>query len=77
MSIAVADWAARAACVGMDSEVFFPETPTGVRAAKQVCAGCEVRQQCLIHALAHTERHGVWGGTSERERRRIRLRIRV
>ena len=59
-------------CAQTDPEVFFPEKGGSVREAKAVCAGCPVRAQCLEHALAHDERFGVWGGTSERERRRLK-----
>ena len=58
-------------CAQTDPELFFPEKGGSTRAAKAVCAGCPVRAQCLEHALAHDERFGVWGGTSERERRRL------
>jgi len=60
-------------CAQTDPELFFPEKGGSTRAAKRVCTGCPVRAQCLEHALAHDERYGVWGGTSERERRRLQL----
>lgn len=68
-----ATWRKWAACRGIDVEVFFPETDDDaeVEAAKAVCEACPVRQACLEHALAHREREGVWGGATERERRRI------
>ncbi len=68
-----ATWRRRAACRGIDVEIFFPETDDDavVEVAKAVCEMCPVRQACLEHALAHREREGVWGGTTERERRRI------
>lgn len=68
-----ATWRKRAACRGIDVEIFFPETDDDVEveAAKAVCERCPVRQACLEHALAHREREGVWGGATERERRRI------
>ncbi|MGH9108251.1 MAG: WhiB family transcriptional regulator [Acidimicrobiales bacterium] len=68
-----ATWRKRAACRGIDVEVFYPLTEEEVDAvpAKAICAGCPVRQACLEHALAHREREGVWGGATERERRRI------
>ena len=59
-------------CGQTDPELFFPEKGGSVRAAKAVCAGCPVRAECLEYALAHDERYGVWGGTSERERRRLK-----
>jgi hypothetical protein len=51
---------------------FFPETSSGVKLAQQVCAGCPMRSECLEHALVNNLDHGVWGGESERARRRIR-----
>lgn len=68
-----ATWRKRAACRGIDVEVFYPMTEEEADAApaKAICAECPVRQPCLEHALTHREREGVWGGASERERRRI------
>ncbi len=68
-----ATWRKRAACRGVDVEIFFPEADDDVEAeaAKAVCEMCPVRQACLEHALAHREREGIWGGATERERRRI------
>lgn len=67
-----ATWRKRAACRGIDVEIFFPEDDEAeAEAAKAVCEMCPVRQACLEHALAHREREGVWGGATERERRRI------
>jgi WhiB family redox-sensing transcriptional regulator len=65
-------WMDQAACTGMYSEVFFPERGQSTVPAKRVCAACPVRQPCLDFALAINERHGIWGGTSERERRLLR-----
>ena len=66
-------WRKRAACRGLDAEIFFPGTDDegDAAAAKAICAVCPVRHACLEHALASREREGVWGGTTERERRRI------
>jgi WhiB family redox-sensing transcriptional regulator len=66
-----ATWRKRAACQGIDPQVFFPESDEDAEEAKAICSMCPVRQPCLEHALAHREREGVWGGTTERERRRI------
>jgi WhiB family redox-sensing transcriptional regulator len=68
-----ATWRKRAACRGVDVEIFYPETDEDgeAEAAKAVCEVCPVRQACLEHALAHREREGIWGGATERERRRI------
>lgn len=67
------DWKAAANCRGADPELFFPGRGDldGLAAAKAVCAGCAVTGPCLAYALEHGE-PGVWGGTSERERRRMR-----
>lgn len=69
-------WQHRAICRGLSSELFFPNDKAGSAAAKAVCAGCPVRAECLEYALAFREKHGVWGGTSEHERRRIAARRR-
>lgn len=64
-------WRQHAACRGLDVEVFYPSTDELAEEAKVVCAECPVRQPCLEHALSGRERDGVWGGLTERERRRI------
>ena len=51
--------------------MFFPEKGVSTRDAKQVCRGCDVREECLAYALANDEKFGIWGGLSERERRRL------
>ena len=66
------DWQERALCAQTDPEAFFPEKGGSTREAKKVCASCEVRVECLEYALANDERFGIWGGLSERERRRIK-----
>ena len=68
-----AAWRKRSACRGIDPDVFYPvsEAEEDAAEAKAVCAQCPVRESCLEHALANREREGVWGGTTERERRRI------
>jgi WhiB family redox-sensing transcriptional regulator len=70
-----ADWQERALCAQTDPEAFFPEKGGSTREAKRICSGCEVRAECLEYALAHDERFGIWGGLSERERRRLRRAI--
>jgi WhiB family transcriptional regulator, redox-sensing transcriptional regulator len=65
------DWTAQGKCRDMDPAVFFPSDGVGVREAQAICAGCPVIAPCLEYALADRVDHGVWGGTSERERRRI------
>lgn len=66
------DWREYAACAQADPEAWFPEKGGSVREAKRVCRGCFVREDCLAYALERDERFGVWGGLSERERRRLR-----
>jgi WhiB family redox-sensing transcriptional regulator len=64
-------WRKRAACRGLDPEVFYPASDEEAEEAKAICGECPVRQLCLEHALAHRERDGIWGGLTERERRRL------
>ena len=65
-------WQERALCAQTDPEAFFPEKGGSTRDAKKVCVGCDVRAECLEYALAHDERFGIWGGLSERERRKVK-----
>ena len=65
-------WQLRANCMGVDPELFFPERGSSTREAKEVCRGCVVAQDCLEFAIANGEKFGIWGGMSERERRRVR-----
>ena len=65
-------WQADALCAQTDPEAFFPEKGGSTREAKRICEGCEVRSECLDYALANDERFGIWGGLSERERRKLR-----
>jgi WhiB family redox-sensing transcriptional regulator len=67
-------WQAQANCMGVDPDLFFPERGASTREAKEVCRGCVVREDCLEYALANGEKFGIWGGLSERERRKIRRR---
>jgi WhiB family redox-sensing transcriptional regulator len=67
-------WQERALCAQTDPEAFFPEKGGSTREAKRICTSCEVRAECLEYALAHDERFGIWGGLSERERRRLKRR---
>lgn len=62
-------WAVFAACREADAELFFPGTREQERRALAVCATCPVADDCLAYALDSRERFGVWGGTTERERR--------
>jgi WhiB family transcriptional regulator, redox-sensing transcriptional regulator len=65
------DWMAQGKCRAMDPAIFFPSDGIGVQAAQRICAECPVRVACLEYALTDRVDHGVWGGTSERERRRM------
>ncbi|WP_081710038.1 WhiB family transcriptional regulator [Arthrobacter sp. 35W] len=67
-------WQTDALCAQTDPEAFFPEKGGSTRDAKKVCGACNVRAQCLEYALSNDERFGIWGGLSERERRRLRKR---
>ena len=72
------DWQDRALCAEVDPERWFPEKGGSTREAKKVCNGspgrppCPVRAECLEYALEHDERFGIYGGLSERERRRLK-----
>jgi WhiB family transcriptional regulator, redox-sensing transcriptional regulator len=59
-------------CTGVDPELFFPLRGESTAPAKAACRGCVVREECLEYALANGEKFGIWGGMSERERRRLR-----
>lgn len=66
-----AHWRDLALSGEVDPELFFPEKGGSARAAKRVCAACEVGAECLAYALDHGERFGIWSGRTERERRRL------
>lgn len=68
----VLSWHEQALCAQTDPEAFFPEKGGSTREAKRVCSSCEVKADCLEYALANDERFGIWGGLSERERRRLK-----
>lgn len=70
-------WQEHALCAQTDPEAFFPEKGGSTREAKKVCQTCEVRRECLEYALANDERFGIWGGLSERERRKLKRRAAV
>ncbi len=65
-------WQEQALCAQTDPEAFFPEKGGSTREAKRICVGCEVKGECLEYALGQDERFGIWGGLSERERRRLK-----
>ena len=64
-------WRQLGACTGLEPTMFYPDDGDEALEAKAVCAGCGVRVACLEHALASREKEGIWGGATERERRRI------
>ena len=67
-------WQTDALCSQTDPEAFFPEKGGSTRDAKRICTTCDVRDQCLEYALQNDERFGIWGGLSERERRKLKRR---
>ena len=66
-------WRLAGRCRGSDPAIFYPPPEDEILAeeAKMICGTCPVRQPCLEHALSTREKHGVWGGLTERERRRV------
>jgi len=70
--IDIKGWADKAMCKNLDTDVFFPKRGEATTPIKIICSNCPVVQPCLEYALKSGEKFGVWGGTSERERRRIR-----
>ena len=65
-------WADKAKCLVAEPDTFFPEKGGSTREAKRICSGCPVKDECLEYALENDERFGIWGGLSERERRKLR-----
>jgi WhiB family transcriptional regulator, redox-sensing transcriptional regulator len=65
------EWRMLGACRGLDASIFYPDNDDEAEVAKQVCQECSVQQACLEFALQRREKVGVWGGATERERRRI------
>lgn len=65
-------WRSHAACAGTTTTLFFPAERRDAPDARRICADCPVRHPCGEYAVEHNIRHGIWGGMSERERRRIR-----
>jgi WhiB family redox-sensing transcriptional regulator len=73
------DWRGDAACRDADPELFFPDSRSAwgqVKRAKLICRGCPVSVTCLSWALASGQEHGIWGGLTEDERRRLHRRSR-
>ena len=76
-----ANWRSAGACLSADPDLFFPISSVGpaerrIARAKQICAGCGVRRECLEFALSHDQIHGIWGGTTAEDRQRERRRKR-
>ena len=71
------EWMAKGNCRKESPSAFFPSDGVGVELARKICATCPVKEPCLEYALANGIDHGVWGGASERERRRIARRRRL
>lgn len=69
-------WASDGNCVGVDPDLFFPKRGASTAEARAVCDGCSVRDECLSWALALPEKHGIWGGTTSRDRRAMRRAMR-
>lgn len=69
-------WRQQARCRGVDPEIFHPGEEDDPSPAKEICAACPVREACLEYALTVREKFGVWGGLTERERRRVLRRRR-
>ncbi len=65
------DWQDRAACFGVDPDVFFPISEEEAGPALAFCGACRIREECLSWALKNSERYGVWGGLTEQQRRRL------
>jgi WhiB family redox-sensing transcriptional regulator len=71
------EWMERGRCASIPPSTFFPSDGAGVEVARRICGDCPVREECLEHALVNRIDHCVWGGCSERERRRILKRRRA
>ena len=65
-------WQEQANCLGVDPDLFFPERGASTGKRRRYVRGCVVREECLEFTLRNGEKFGIWGGLSERERRRIR-----
>ena len=74
MSAKDMNWRGRAKCKGLDTNLFYPERGVSAYAAKTICGGCPVQAACLNYALTAREHIGIWGGTSERDRKKLRQR---
>lgn len=70
-------WMGEAACRGSDQDVFFPGRGASAEPAKEICRGCPVLEECYEYILTGPHQFGIWAGMSERERRRIRVQLRL
>lgn len=70
--VAEMKWADRALCADADRDTFFPEKGASSAPAKRICMACPVRAECAEWGVSHVEAYGIWGGLSERERRKVR-----
>lgn len=77
MKLTGTEWMDDGACRDVDPELFFPARAVDTEPAKRVCRGCPVREACLEYAVAERVVFGIWGGTTERQRRRLRREARV
>lgn len=68
----IPEWMERGLCAQTDPDAFFPDKGGSTRDAKKICQTCEVRSECLEYAVGNDERFGIWGGLSERERRKLK-----
>jgi WhiB family transcriptional regulator, redox-sensing transcriptional regulator len=68
-------WQERAACFGIEPDVFFPVSEEEAGPALAFCSVCPIKEECLAWALKNGERYGVWGGTTEQQRRRLQRRV--
>lgn len=69
------EWTRQALCAQVDPEIFFPEVGDGTRYAKRICNSCDVKKECLEYSLQNNERFGIWGGTAEKERRKLNRKL--
>ena len=70
-------WMTEGKCRELPAKIFFPSDGAGVEVARRICVDCRVRATCLEYTLTEGVEHGVWGGSSERERNRIARRRRA
>ena len=71
------EWMSLGNCRLVEPDIFFPSDGAGVDKARKICTTCPVRDHCLEYALSEQIEHGVWGGMSERARRRLKSQRRV